>query len=117
MTAMEYIELNGTFYECDRELAEFLEYLRVNTIRVKVYKILDPKPLVGYISRRPHWTRDADRPLVVYNTRSKVGRWLDEDILSEIRYSNKAMGEEPIWTRRGGIQIEFEAPLMQVGGV
>jgi hypothetical protein len=112
---MEYIELNGTFYECERELAELLEYLRVNTVRVKVYKFLEPKPLVGYVTRKAHRWAKADRPLVVYNSRSKMGRWLDEAILSEIRFSNKAMGEDPIWTRRGGVQIEFETPLMQVG--
>lgn len=116
---VKYIELNGTFYECAEELAELLEWLRLEGIRVKVFKFMRPKPLTGYIQRRPRNRRYglAARPLVVYNKRSEIGRWLDEDIITEIRFSNKAMGEDPIWTAQGGVQVEFELPLKQVGDV
>ncbi len=114
---MNFIELNGTFYECREELAELLEWLRLEQIRVKVYKFLRPKPLTGYIKRRPRRRHygEAARPLVVYNKRSEIGRWLDEDIITEIRFSNKAMGDYPIWTHKEGTQIEFSLPLKQVG--
>ena len=112
-----FIELNGTFYECERDLAKLLEWIRLERVRVKVYKFLHPKPLTGYINRRPRRTSygQAARPLVVYNCRSEIGRWLDEDFIREIRYSNKAKGTEPIWTLSGGVQIEFDLPLKQVG--
>ena len=114
-----YIEINGTFYECKQDLAELLEWLRLEQIRVKVYKFLRPKPLTGYVKRRARnrLYGMAARPLVVYNKRSEIGRWLDEDIITEIRFSNKAKGEEPIWTHKGGVQIEFDLPLKQVGPV
>lgn len=114
---MEFTELNGTFYECNTELAELLEWLRLESIRVKVYKFLRPKPLTGYVKRRARNRAYglAARPLVVYNRRSEIGRWLDEDIITEIRFSNKSMGEEPIWTMKEGVKIEFELPLKQVG--
>lgn len=116
---MKYIEMNGTFYECQQELAELLEYVRLEGIRVKVYKFLRPKPLTGYVKRRPRRRLygEAARPLIVYNCRSEIGRWLDEDIITEIRYSNKALGEDPIWTQKEGTQIEFELPLKQIGDV
>lgn len=116
---MKYIEMNGTFYECQQELAELLEYVRLEGIRVKVYKFLRPKPLTGYVKRRPRRRLygEAARPLIVYNCRSEIGRWLDEDIITEIRYSNKALGTEPIWTHTNGVQIEFELPLKQIGDV
>ena len=116
---VKYIEMNGTFYECQQELAELLEYVRLEGIRVKVYKFLRPKPLTGYVKRRPRRRLygEAARPLIVYNCRSEIGRWLDEDIITEIRYSNKALGEDPIWTQKEGTQIEFELPLKQIGDV
>ena len=116
---MKCIELNGTLYECQKDLAEFLEWVRLEGIRVKVYRFLSPKPLTGYIKRRPRRRQhgEAARPLVVYNCRSEVGRWLDEDIITEIRYSNKALGVDPIWTQKGGTQIEYERPIMQIGDV
>jgi hypothetical protein len=113
----KYIEINGTLYECAVDLAELLEWLRLEQIRIKVLLFMRRKPLTGYIKRRPrnrHYGLAA-RPLIVYNRRSQIGRWLDEDILTEIKYSNKAMGEEPIWTAGGGVQIEFELPLKQIG--
>lgn len=115
--SVRFIELNGTFYECAEELAELLEWLRLEQVRVKVYKFMRPKPLTGYIKRRPRSVHNglAARPLVVYNKRSEIGRWLDEDIITEIRFSNRSMGEEPIWTMKEGVKIEFELPLKQVG--
>lgn len=114
---MKFIELNGTLYECAEELAELLEWLRLEGTRIKVYKFLRPKPLTGYVKRRQRNTYRglAARPLIVYNRRSEIGRWLDEDIITEIRYSNKALGEGPIWTRKEGTLIDFELPLKQVG--
>lgn len=114
---VKYIELNGTFYECAEDLAELLEWLRLEEVRVKVYKYMWPKPLTGYIHRRPKIRAygQAARPLVVYNRRSQIGRWLDEDVITEIRFSNKAKGEEPIWTRKDGIQIDFDLPIKQIG--
>ena len=114
---MKFIELNGTLYECAEELAELLEWLRLEQIRVKVYRFLHQKPLTGYITRKPRNTLigTAARPLIVYNKRSEIGRWVDEDIITEIRFSNKAKGADPIWTAKGGVQIEFDLPLKQVG--
>ena len=113
----KYIEINGTLYECAIELAELLEWLRLEKIRVRVFKFLTPKPLTGYIKRKPSSLIAAHRPLIVYNCRSEIGRWLDEDFIHEIRYANKAKGDEPIWTHNGGVQIEFELPLKQIGDV
>ena len=114
---MKFTELNGTLYECDQDLAELLEWLRLDQIRVKVYRFLHQKPLTGYITRKPRNTHlgTAARPLVVYNKRSEIGRWVDEGIITEIRFSNKSMGEDPIWTMKEGVRIEFDLPLKQIG--
>jgi len=114
---MEVIELNGTLYECSKDLAKLFEWLRLEETRVRVKKYLHPKPLVGYIRRKPKYAEhgSAARPLIVYNKRSCLGRWLDEDMIETISYSNKSKGGE-IWTRRDGVLIEFDLPLASVGG-
>ena len=109
---MKAIELNGTLYECATPLAELLEYLRLENVRVKVRYHMRPKPLVGYIQRRAKVVHhgQAARPVVVYNRRCRVGRWLDEEIIEHIEYSNKQVGGD-IYSHAEGALIEFDLPL------
>ena len=113
---MTAIEINGTLYECSKELALLFEWIRLEEHRVRVKKFMHPKPLVGYIRCRPKhtYTGKASRPLVVYNKRSRLGRWLDEDMLESISYSNKAKGGA-LWTRADGVLVEFDLPLVSYG--
>ena len=114
---MEIIELNGTLYECTQDLARLFEWLRLEEHRVRIRKYMHPKPLVGYVRRKARYAEHgtAARPLIVYNKRSQLGRWLDEDMLESISYSNKTRGGD-IWTRKEGVLIEFDLPLASVGG-
>ena len=112
------IEINQTIYECDRDLAELLEWLRLEEVRVKIYKSVKSKPYVGYIRQRKRRIPGGgtiSRPVIVYNRRCYTARWVHEDVLAQIYFANKSMGEDPIWTAFRGVQIEFELPLVQVG--
>jgi len=116
VSTQEATELNGVLYECDQKLAELLEYLRMEYIRVKVWHYLREKPRVGYIRARAGsaFYGQVRRPIVLYNRRAKRGRWVDEDVLSKIEFSNKSRGDV-IWTRDEGALLEFELPLKSVG--
>ena len=66
------IEINQTIYECDRDLAELLEWLRLEEVRVKIYKSVKSKPYVGYIRQRKRRIPGGgtiSRPVIVYNRR------------------------------------------------
>ena len=98
--------IENIIYECGPGAARVLHWLIREGHRVRIKKSMHPKTLTGYIVCKPEneETGEAARPIIVYNRRSLTGRWVDEDILEWIEFSNKSVGGK-VWTYREGALV------------